>query len=63
MIELTPTITKYSLKENELIFEVFKLFFFHDIILYFSEGNQKIMAQISYHIPANTNRGAPIFLI
>jgi hypothetical protein len=39
MVELAPTITKYSLKENKLIFEIFKLFFFHDTILYFSEGS------------------------
>jgi hypothetical protein len=29
--------------------------------LYFPEGNQKIMAQISNHKPVNTNSGSPFF--
>jgi hypothetical protein len=35
MVELSPTI----IKENELIFKVFKLFFFHDTISYVFEGS------------------------
>jgi hypothetical protein len=61
--KLSSAITKQSLRKNELIFEVFKLFFLHDTILYFSEGSQKIMAQISNHKPVNTNNGSPFFLI
>jgi hypothetical protein len=63
MVELSLTTTKQSLRKNELIFEVFKLFFFHDIILYFSEGSQKIMVQISNHKPININNDSSFFLI
>jgi hypothetical protein len=56
--KLSSAITKQSLRKNKLIFEVFKLFFLHDTILYFSEGSQKIMAQISNHKPVNTNNGS-----
>jgi hypothetical protein len=59
--KLSPAITKLSLRESELIFEAFKLFFFHDIILYFFEASQKIMAQISNRKPVNTNSGSPFF--
>jgi hypothetical protein len=60
--KLSSAITKQSLRKNELIFEVFKLFFLYDTILYFSEGSQKIIAQISNHKPVNTNNGSPFFL-
>jgi hypothetical protein len=61
--KLSSAITKQSLRKNKLIFEVFKLFFFHDTILYFFKDSQKIMAQISNHKPVNTNNGSPFFLI
>jgi hypothetical protein len=61
--ELSLAITKQSLRKTSKSPRSSKSFFFHDAILYFSEGSQINKTRLPNHKSANTNVSSPIILI